>query len=285
MAKKKYIPHAWETVNCPYCDSGRHKLHEKFGPELQYTYTKCLDCGLIYQSPRPKYDETFLKDAYSEYFVFDPAYSYAEKTKEIWDKELIEILKFDKKRTAILDVGSSMGDFLHVAKKYYPKCTGIEVAENMAKFTEDQLKLKVYIGHYTDIILVEKYSCVHISHVIEHIPNPKQWILKTREILDDDGVLAMSVPNMNSLDRRFKLFLKRMGLITLKWKDNSRTPDHLFEPTIPSTLKFLHANGFKVLEYYTYSRKDMDASSLFGKIYNRMFKLGSNLRVFATPIK
>jgi hypothetical protein len=88
---------------------------------------------------------------------------------------------------------------------------------------------------------------------------------------------------MNSLDRRFKLFLKRMGIRKGAWKDNTRTPDHLFEPTIQSTLSFFADNGFKVLEYYTYSRKDMVASTLFGKIYNRKLKLGSNLRFFATP--
>lgn len=285
MAKKKYIPHAWETVNCPFCNSDRSKLHEKFGTELQYTYTKCSDCGLIYQSPRPKYDDVFLKDAYGEYFVFDPKYSYSEKAFRIWEKEIIEILKYDKKKTAILDVGSSMGDFLNAAQKSYPKCEGVEVAENMAHFTENKLWVKVNVGHFEELDFSQKYSCVHMSHVIEHIPNPVQWILKTREILDDGGILAISVPHMNSLDRRFKLLLKRLGLITLKWKDNSRTPDHLFEPTLPSTLKFLKDNGFTVLDYYTYSRKDMDASSPFGKIYNRKLKLGSNLRFFATPTK
>ena len=123
---------------------------------------------------------------------------------------------------------------------------------------------------------------MHMSHVIEHIPNPKQWLVKTKEILQDNGVLVMSVPNMNSLERRFKLFLKRMGIRKGMWKDNTRTPDHLFEPTIPSTLRFFADNGFNVLEYYTYSRKDMDASTLFGKIYNRKLKLGSNLRFFVT---
>ena len=283
MTKKKYIPHAWETVNCPYCNSSKSKLHEKFGSELQFTYVKCLDCGLVYQSPRPRYDDKFLLDAYGEYFYYDENFQYDENSFRMWDKELHEILKYDKKRTAILDIGSCMGEFLKVARKYYTDCVGIEVAENMAKYTEDQLKLKVYVGSYVDIDFTEKFSCIHMSHVIEHIPNPQQWLQKTKAILEKDGILAMSVPNMNSLDRRFKLFLKRIGLRKGIWKDNSRTPDHLFEPTIQSTLKFFNDNGFEVIEYYTYSRKDMDASTLFGKIYNRKLKLGSNLRFFVTP--
>jgi len=283
MTKKKYIPHAWETVNCPFCNSLRNKLHERFGSDLQFTYVKCLDCGLIYQSPRPKYDDIFLRNGYEEYFVYDENFQYSEENFKYWNKEMHEILKYDKKKTTILDIGSCMGDFLKVAQKYYDNCVGIEIGENMAKFTEKQLNINVYTGSYVDINFTEKYSCIHMSHVIEHIPNPQEWLLKSKSILEENGILVMSVPNMNSLDRRFKLFLKRIGLRKGVWKDNTRTPDHLFEPTAQSTLKFFTDNGFKILEYYTYSRKDMDVSTLFGIIYNRKLKLGSNLRFFVTP--
>jgi 2-polyprenyl-3-methyl-5-hydroxy-6-metoxy-1,4-benzoquinol methylase len=194
MTKKKYIPHAWETVNCPFCNSHRNKLHEKYGSELQFTYVRCLDCGLVYQSPRPKYDEIFLRDAYEQYFYYDENFQYSEDHFRLWEKELNEILKYDRKKTSILDIGSCMGDFLKVAQKNYDNCIGVEVSENMAKFTEKQLNVKVYIGSYVDLDFKEKYSCIHMSHVIEHIPNPREWILKTKALLDEDGILAMSVP-------------------------------------------------------------------------------------------
>lgn len=278
--RKDYIPHAWETVDCPFCNSKESKLHEKFGPVLQYTYVECLNCGLIYQNPRPKYDETFLRDAYEVYEGYKPGYIFSEKEHKRWDKELKEILRFDKKKTAILDIGSCMGDFLRVSQKYYKDCIGIDVAENMADYVISQLKLKVYIGSYADVKFNEKFSCVHMSHVIEHIPNPNEWLSKTKQILDDQGILALSVPNAHSLPRRFHLWLKNLGLIKGRWKNSSRTPDHLFEPTIPSLIRVISDNGFKILEYYTYSRRDMAASTFFDKIYNRKFKLGSNIRFF-----
>lgn len=121
-----------------------------------------------------------------------------------------------------------------------------------------------------------------MSHVLEHIPNPADWLQKTRQILEDQGILALSIPNMYSLPRKFHLFLKRIGLKKGYWKDSSRTPYHLFEPTIHSMLKFISENGYKVLDYYTYSRSDMDSRSTFSKIYNRKLKWGSNLRFFLT---
>ncbi len=283
MKKKKYIPHAWEIVNCPFCNSGKSKLYEKFGPELEYFYVLCEECKLVYHSPRPKYDETFINDAYGQYFSFDINYQYSEEEISNWDKELQEILKFDRNHTSILDVGSCMGDFLKASKKYYKECVGIEVAENMAKFTEKTLNVKVLLGLFMEIEFKNKYSCIHMSHVIEHIPNPVEWIIKSKDILETDGILVISVPNMFSLDRRVKLITKKLGLRKGNWGDNSRTPDHLFEPTIKSLKKLFENNGYKVLEYYTYSRKDMNVSTLFGLIYNRFFKLGSNIRFFVTP--
>lgn len=278
--KKRYVPTNWENVNCMFCNSANSKLYERYGSDLQFTYVKCKDCGLVYQSPRPRYDEEFIEAAYGEYFVLSESYTYSKKNNEIWMKELKEILKYDKKQDSILDIGTSMGDFLNAAKEKYNYCEGVEISTKMAEFTEKALSIKVNNGYFEDIDFTRKFSCIHMSHVIEHIPTPKLWLDKAKSILEKDGILAMSVPNMFSLDRRFKLFLKRIKLVKGKWKDNTRTPDHLFEPTIKSTLIFLEANGFEVLSYYTYSRKDMDASTFFGRIYNRTLKQGSNLRFF-----
>ncbi len=278
--KNEYTPHAWESVSCPFCNSNKNKLYEKYGPKLQYSYVKCLECGVIYQSPRPKHDEIFIKDAYENYEGYIPDYVISQESLDSWDKELKEILKFDKKRTGILDIGSCMGDFLKASQKYYNNCIGVDIAENMAEYVESKLNIKVYIGTFINTDFKEKFSCVHMSHVIEHIPNPKDWFVKTKHILDDNGILALSVPNMYSLPRRFHLFLKKTGLKKNYWKDSSRTPDHLFEPTIQSMLRFISDNGFKVLDYYTYSRRNMAVDTVFDKIYNRKLKLGSNLRFF-----
>lgn len=82
--RKDYTPHAWESVNYPFCNSGSRKHYENFGPKLQYTYVKCLECGLIHQNPRAKYDETFLRDAYGLYEGYIPEYTFREDVMKGW---------------------------------------------------------------------------------------------------------------------------------------------------------------------------------------------------------
>jgi hypothetical protein len=86
---------------------------------------------------------------------------------------------------------------------------------------------------------------------------------------------------MLSLDRRWKLLLKNAGLRRGEWSDPSRTPDHLFEPTVPSMLRFLDAHGFDVVSHYTYSRSDETSRRPWNRLYRRRFPLGSNARFYA----
>lgn len=68
--KPAYIPQAWETVDCPFCGSADRTLYEKFGSEMQYSYVTCGNCKLIYQSPRPVYNQHFIDAAYADYYQY-----------------------------------------------------------------------------------------------------------------------------------------------------------------------------------------------------------------------
>lgn len=280
-----YIPSEWEEVNCVFCGSSNKTLYEKYGDRLQYTHTKCLDCGLIYQSPRPVFNDEFLEAAYGRYFMFNPDYEYDSGKYNSFSDELDEIVRFDPSADSILDVGSAMGDFLNAAKAYYKNVSGVEISKEMALFSSNKLGVDVAVEKFEHLQGSKMYSCIHMSHVIEHIPNPQDWLVKAKELLKDDGVLLIAVPNMYSLTRRFKVFLKRIGLRKGAWKESWRTPDHLFEPTLKSIKQFLSDNGFELLSCYTYSRKDMIAKSFSGKLLNRKLKIGSNIRLYAVPSK
>jgi 2-polyprenyl-3-methyl-5-hydroxy-6-metoxy-1,4-benzoquinol methylase len=281
-----YAPQEWESVVCPFCGSAAYKPYERYGDRWQYTHVRCKPCGLIYQSPRPKYDSAFVDDAYEFYAdeiiknISDVQSFLRQKSlTEQYDELLKEILLFDRQRTAILDIGCCVGTFLYQAMNLYPMGQGVEVSSRMARFVEENMNIKVHLEKYEDIQFDSKFSCINMSHVIEHVPNPKEWLEQSKRILAKDGILVISVPNMRSLPRRFRLCLKRLRLHRGKWEP-WRTPDHLFEPTIGSMLRFLNQNGFEVLHYKTYSRKKMVDNSAFGKWYNQKKCWGSNLRFY-----
>jgi len=294
--KAPYIPKKWETVNCPFCNSNQPQVYERFGSELQYSYVKCGNCGLVYTNPRPAYDQDFIDAAYASY------YQYAENIRledlnhinqsslQMFEKEVDHIVQYDKDRTGMLDIGSGMGTFLLAAKKYYPdNAEGLDVSVKMGEFVERNIGVKVHIAQFEDFNPGRKYSLIHMSHVLEHVPDPNGWLQHAKQLLTENGVLVINVPNKFGLGNRMQHFFYKAGLkkqFASGWSDPSRTPDHLFEPTLESMKFLLNRNGFEILEHYTYSRKDpVSNSGFFSRAFNRWWKKGTNLAFITRPHK
>lgn len=285
--KSSYKPLAWETIPCPFCGSNRYSVYERFGSSLQYTYVLCADCSLVYQSPRPKYDQHFIDAAYAEYYQFadnlelNDLADVRESSVTMFKKEVDYIIQYDHTRTAVLDIGSGMGTFLYASKPYYKTVIGLDVSAQMASFVEKKLGVKIYVQQFEDFHYPEKFSLIHMSHVLEHVPDPNNWLQKAKQMLDQKGILVINVPNKFSISFRLQHLFTKLGIkkqFSDSWNDPARTPDHLFEPTINSMKYLLDKNNYEMLEYYTYSRRDPASNgSVFSKAINRWFKIGSNI--------
>lgn len=288
-----YYPSSWETVNCPFCNSNSFKVHERFGHKLQYTYVKCNNCSLVYSSPRPTYNQEFIDKAYASYYQFAENLKLNDFTKvnesgiPMFTQELEHISSFDSNKTAVLDIGSGMGTFLYAAKKVYPLCVGLDVSVQMGNFIEKNLGIKVYNQQFENFEYPTKFSLIHMSHVIEHVPNPNEWLQKAKKMLLQDGILVINVPHKHSLSNQLQYLFYKLGIkkqVSSGWNYPHRTPDHLFEPTVKSMLLLLKKHGYEVLDYFTYSRKDpTSAKTFFAKLMNRTFKLGTNLSFIVQP--
>lgn len=293
--KAPYVPLVWEKVPCPFCNSEKFTVYERFGSELQYTYVLCDNCSLVYQSPRPKYDQHFIDAAYAEYYQFagnlelNELANVRESSVAMFKKEVDHIIQYDTKRTAVLDIGSGMGTFLFASKPYYKTVIGLDVSAQMAAFVEKKLGVKIYVQQFEDFNYPEKFSLVHMSHVLEHVPDPNHWLQKAKQMLDPGGILVINVPNKFSISFRLQHLFTKLGIkkqFSDSWADPSRTPDHLFEPTVKSMKYLLSKNEYEVLEYYTYSRRDPASNeSVLSKAMNRWLKVGSNITFISRPQK
>jgi len=292
---EKYTPKEWEKVPCPFCGSAEYSMYERFGSELQFTYVLCRNCKLVYNSPRPRYDQDFIDSAYASYYQFsenmelDNSTEVEHSSVKMFKEEVENLIRYDKKRTNLLDIGSAMGTFLFAAKPYYKKAIGLDVSKQMASYVEKNVGVNVYLQQFNDFFYDEKFSLIHMSHVIEHIPNPVEWLRKAASMLEEDGILVINVPNKFSLGFRLQHFYYKLGLkkqFSSTWSDPARVPDHLYEPNVTSMLRLLKSNQFEVLDFFTYSRKDpVSRHNIFSKLSNRFLHLGSNLSFIVRPMR
>ena len=288
---REFIPKQWEEVPCPFCDGTDARLFERFGYQHRYTYQKCGDCKLVYQTPRPVYDENFVETAYEV---------YSTTLTEFWDGRALtprgqvvhreyamivrEIEELTGRKGRLLDVGSNTGFFCKTAADCGWQPVGVEISKSMVELSRKAYGIEAIAGDWMKIDFPHRFEAIYCSHVIEHIPDPAAWLHRMRETLARDGVICLSVPNMQSIDRKYKRVLKRLGLRKDRWA-KWQTPDHLYEPCERSMLRFLEANGFEVLRKYTYPSEWGGTPGFWQKLFHFKLRWGAKARFYIRPIQ
>jgi 2-polyprenyl-3-methyl-5-hydroxy-6-metoxy-1,4-benzoquinol methylase len=287
---QEYIPSAWETVPCLFCGCEKNSVLEKFGPKYRYRYVSCQECGLAFLNPRPRYDAEFISTAYEVY-----ASSVAEvwsngrltatgERRFAWYKQLLgEMEALLGRKGRLLEIGCHTGFFCKVARDLGWTVTGVDISPTMIELARREFGLDVRCGNWLDMSFDTPFDFVYCSHTVEHVPNPEDWMARFRDILAPGGKLCLEVPNMESIDRKFKRVLKRAGLRKDSWEP-WRTPDHLFEPCERSLIPFVERCQFKVLKILTYSRSK-SGEGFLAKLFHEKWRAGTNLRLFLEPTR
>src|SRR5690606_22127216 len=127
------------------------------------------------------------------------------------------------------EIGCSTGFFCKTAMDIGWEVVGIDISPTTVGLAQKEFGINALCGDWIQLRPPGKFDAIYCSHTIEHIPNPKDWLMEMKNAIHDDGVICIEVPNMESIDRKFKRSLKRLGLKKDNWA-GWRTPDHLYEP-------------------------------------------------------
>ncbi|KXO00651.1 methyltransferase [Aequorivita aquimaris] len=101
---------------------------------------------------------------------------------------------------SLLDVGAGTGDFLKVAKVKGWQVHGMEPNKNAAKLAlEKGIDLKASLNDFEG----KQFDVVTLWHVLEHIPDLEETILKLAALVKPQGTLIIAVPNFKSFDARY----------------------------------------------------------------------------------
>jgi len=193
------IPKAKLVVRaCPVCGSVEHEF---FANNDHLDYVRCRNCTLIYMNPAPLADmvdsgfqgeDQLLMD----YFAIISKYKTAIPTKPDphVDNKLRDLYPL-KPAGRLLDVGCSVGDFLHKAKHFY-EVEGVEVNPNTAAIAEQHFKVhKRFLG---ELGLPPVYDVVTLHQILYGVPNPVGLLKDIHGVLKSDGVLYINSPNSDS---------------------------------------------------------------------------------------
>lgn len=201
-----------EVVSCNLCGEddtrllfeGWDRLH---GLPGRFRMVQCRRCGLIYLNPRPTASQ--IGRYYPEEY---PSYGGSRRSGRNrlaqWalrygmGKRLRAVAAFQPKGR-LLDVGCADGAFLALARERGWEAHGVELNPVAAAFCRETLNLPVFTGDLLEAgYPTAHFDVVTLWSVLEHLYNPMAALREIHRIVRPGGLLALAVPNPDSLDAR-----------------------------------------------------------------------------------
>ncbi|MBI5625440.1 MAG: class I SAM-dependent methyltransferase [Elusimicrobia bacterium] len=138
----------------------------------------------------------------------------------------------------VLDVGCGRGFILSCLRDMGFQPHGIELSDTAAWHARNTLKLDVETCDFlSSPHRVGIYDAVILWHSLEHMPRPAEAVTRARELLKHGGLLAVAVPNVESLQAR--LFGRRWFHLDV--------PRHYYHFGAKSLAAMLERSGFHVV--------------------------------------
>lgn len=189
--------------NCPVCGSGESRFYAN---NDCLDYERCGNCSLIFMNPALRPDAVSSgfegEDALlMDYFRIISKYRTPPKETPDprTDNKLKDIYAF-RNSGRLLDVGCSVGDFLHKAKHFY-EVEGVEVNPNTAQIAAKEFTVHRHV--LAELNLEPVYDVVTLHQILYGIPDVVGLLRDIHRVLSKDGLLYVNTPNAHSYAMEF----------------------------------------------------------------------------------
>jgi len=207
-----------------------------------FTLVQCCECGWIRQNPRLG-DEDLKKYYPNDYVAFGKAIEDEMGFWNRWDRRYGLIKRCESIERLvplgrILEVGCGTGVFLSEMRQRGWSVAGIEPNAYASNYATTRFSLEVFNGTLEQYDPApESFDVIYLSNVLEHLTTPAQDLRRIQRALVRGGLLVMSVPNLESLDR--KLF----GESWIGWE----LPRHLYLFPYAALERFFVSIGMRII--------------------------------------
>jgi SAM-dependent methyltransferase len=172
--------------------------------EPGFSVLTCPQCGLGRTWPALPGDKIgayYPQEYYGRENVrFNPLF---EAMTRLFQRRRARVLHNRVPRGPVLDVGCGRGHLLNYLRSLGYEPHGLELSEHAAWHAKHKLHLDVT----TDDLLTsphqkDRFNAVVFWHTLEHFPQPVACIERAAELLKTGGLIAVAVPNYDSLQAK-----------------------------------------------------------------------------------
>lgn len=196
-----------ESVSCCLCGDAGEGLYEV----APFGVRRCRRCTLVFVSPRLRAEALIRFYDRVDYFeggVYgnQSRWSPAMALQRTWTAGRLD--RIDKARSGraadggrLLEFGSGYGLFLEAARDRGYAVQGVELSRPAADHALGR-GLPVHCGPLVDAPLAGPYEVICGWDTLEHVPDPLAVLHRIRQLIADDGTVALSTPYFSSVPSR-----------------------------------------------------------------------------------
>jgi len=226
-----------------------------FSPLLNcegFFFVRCKFCGLVQRNPQPVKEEIIARysstygNEYLSYELENEASFLNLQRLALKDAgfEKLENKLFarnENKKSAeqdyqpsVLDIGCATGAVLEFLRGRGWRTTGVEISPS-AGYAQKERNLDVRnLPLEENNFPPRSFDAVLASHLIEHLNDPRAFLIEINHILKDGGYIFITTPNISGFQAR---------LFGSKWR--SAIFDHLYLFSMRTLKQLLTNTGFK----------------------------------------
>lgn len=194
-------------MGCPLCGNLEIRnfetpAHDSANKSMSVAIRECLKCDFAWQWPLARTTEqskAYFESAYKS----ERKSSYFDKAQrqEIAKLQLKFIAELNINPNSLLDIGCGDGTFAKEAASVGWNVTGIDPAIPANANQTRNYELNLISGTTDDLGSDEKFMCITLWDVIEHLPDPKSLLIKAWNRLLPNGWLIIETGNYQCVER------------------------------------------------------------------------------------
>ncbi|MGI8640393.1 MAG: class I SAM-dependent methyltransferase [Pyrinomonadaceae bacterium] len=225
-------------ATCPTC---LNKKNTEVGAKNDYLLMRCDDCQTIFAKVAFEIEKTAdeVKQIYDGYY--DSAnFRLAPATGMSLLKTITSFENF-RQTGKLLDIGFGEGGLLTVAEKNDWKCYGTELSPQALKYGDEKGWIVAKDVLSDERFEKNSFDIVTMIELIEHVPNPDDFLQTALSLLRPGGLLYLTTPNIKSINWRW---------LGIDWSVIS-PPEHIAIWSPAGMKKALGRNNFTAKEIRT----------------------------------